>query len=279
MTHVWLGPAGVPTVSKDRSTLGGIKTVSELGLNAFECEFVRGVKMNNDLAKECGKVSQELNIELSAHAPYFLNMSSVEKPKVEASKRMILETVERCHHMGAKVAVIHAGYYGKLSAEDTYKKIKEAAEDILKVMKTKGWDDVLLGMETTGKVSQWGTLEEIVRLCEEVKGIVPCLDPAHLFARNVGKIDYAKMFDKIKGLKLRHAHMHFSGMKWRPAKGGGGNEWYHLEIKSNKPPFEPLAKEIVKRKLDITIISESPVLEQDSLVMKKIFEKLGYKFD
>ena len=73
--------------------------------------------------------------------------------------------------------------------------------------------------------------------------------------------------------------MHFSSVKWRPTKPmGSGNEWYHMEIKNNQPPFEPLVKEILKRKLDITIISESPILEQDSLKMKKIFEKNGYEF-
>jgi deoxyribonuclease-4 len=52
----------------------------------------------------------------------------------------------------------------------------------------------------------------------------------------------------------------------------------HLVL-DHKPDFEPLAKEMLKRKFDITIISESPILEQDSLKMKKIFEKLGYRFD
>jgi deoxyribonuclease-4 len=37
-------------------------------------------------------------------------------------------------------------------------------------------------------------------------------------------------------------------------------------------------KEILRRKIDITLISESPTLEQDALVLKKMFEKHGYKF-
>jgi len=49
-------------------------------------------------------------------------------------------------------------------------------------------------------------------------------------------------------------------------------------VLDHAPPFEPLAKEIIKRKTDITIISESPITDLDSLKMKKIFEKLGHKF-
>jgi deoxyribonuclease-4 len=134
-------------------------------------------------------------------------------------------------------------------------------------------------LETTGKVSQFGTLEENIEISKKVDGCVPVPDPAHLFARNGGKIDYSEIFEKLEQLKLEQIHMHFSSVKWRPVKvTGKGNEWHHMEIKNNQPPFEPLAKEILKRKLEVTVISESPILEQDSLKMKKVFENLGYKF-
>jgi deoxyribonuclease-4 len=153
--------------------------------------------------------------------------------------------------------------------------VKEACESLVDKMKQQKIKNVLLGLETTGKQSQFGTLDELVKLCSEVKDCIPALDPAHIFARQAGKIDYAEVFEKMKPLKLEHMHMHFSGIKWRPGKTSGGNEWYHVEIKTDQPPFEPLAKEVLKRKLDITIICESPFLEQDSLAMKKTFEKLG----
>ena len=44
------------------------------------------------------------------------------------------------------------------------------------------------------------------------------------------------------------------------------------------PDFKPLAKEILKRKLNITIISESPLIEKDAIKMKNILQKLKYKF-
>jgi len=51
----------------------------------------------------------------------------------------------------------------------------------------------------------------------------------------------------------------------------------HVPIDSH-PPFKALAEEIIKRKMNITIISESPILEQDSLKMMKIFRSLGLEF-
>lgn len=278
MTKIFLGPAGIPTITKG-GTVEGIKDVAKLGLNAMEIEFVRGVKMGNDLAKECGKVANELGIRLSIHAPYYINLSSNENEKIEASKKRILDSAEKGYLMGANVVVFHAGYYGKLTEEETYKKIKKACEEMLDQMKAEGWNDVLLGLETTGKVSQWGTPEEIIKLCKELKGVTPVIDFAHIYARNVGRIDYGEILDKFDKLELKHVYCHFSCIEYSPVgMTGKGNERYHLTLDKKKPDFEALAKEILKRKMNITIISESPILERDSLVMKKIFEKLGYKF-
>ncbi|MEK6909623.1 MAG: endonuclease IV, partial [Candidatus Aenigmatarchaeota archaeon] len=79
------------------------------------------------------------------------------------------------------------------------------------------------------------------------------------------------VFDKLKPLTPDHINSPFEGGD-KNKKG----EFVDVHVPINgHPPFEPLAKEIIKRKLGITIISESPVLEIDSLKMKKIFEKLG----
>lgn len=276
---IYLGPAGVPISSEDRSTLGGLRRVAELNLNAFEVEYVRGVAMSNEMADEVGKLAKELGILLSVHCPYFINLCSTDKQKLEASKKRILDSVERARHMGAHVAVFHPGYYGTLAHEAAFDAVEEACKSMLARMKSKGIKGVALGLETTGKVSQFGTLDEIVQLCKRVSGCEPIVDWAHLYARGAGKINYAETFDKLKLLKLKHLHSHFTSMEWTPAKVPGyGNERRHLPIKYDKPPFKPLAKEILKRKLSITLISESPVLEQDSLEMKRVFEKLGHRF-
>ena len=85
-------------------------------------------------------------------------------------------------------------------------------------------------------------------------------------ARNQGKIDYSEVFDHIKSIKPIHAH--FSGIEWTE-KG----EKNHKRTEDNE--MNELAQEIVKRKKDITIINESPYPIEDSLRMKKVFEKLG----
>jgi deoxyribonuclease-4 len=131
-------------------------------------------------------------------------------------------------------------------------------------------------VETTGKLTQFGTLEEVVRICKEKKACVPCIDFARIFARQGGEIDYKKVFDLIKPLGIRHLHTHFSDIEYTVKERGKGNERRHVPMNS-LPDFKELAKEILKCRLNITIISESSVLEKDSLKMRAVFEKLGYK--
>ncbi len=271
---VFLGPAGIPLGSKGSSTIEGIKTVAELNLQAMEVEFVRGVHMSNSMAKECGKSSRELGIGLSIHAPYYVNLSSVEMEKIAASKKRIMDSVERADAMGAKVVVFHPGYYGKMDKEEVFRVTRDACADMIEDMKSKGITDVKLGLETTGKHSAFGTLDELVKLCRQlgVSYCVPVIDFAHLYARQGGKIDYGEVFDKVEPLKLAHIHAHFSNIQFTKA-----GERSHLVL-DGSPAFKPLAEEVLKRKLSITIISESPMLEMDSLKMKATFEHLDYNF-
>ncbi len=274
LQKILLGPAGTPTITKG-GTLEGIKDVAKLGLNAMEVEFVRGVRMKPELAEEIGKIAKELKIELTIHAPYFINLCSQSKATIEASKRMIFDSADRGERMGAKAIAIHSAYYTGLKPEQASEKTREGFLDILDKMKQHGIKNVKLGIETMAKESQFGTLNEIIEFCKKTKQVIPYIDWAHIFARNDGKIDYGEIFDKLKPLKLEHIYSHFEGVKYNVQT----KKFVDVHIPINfHPPFELLAQEILKRKLNITIISESPILEQDSLKMQKIFEKLGHKF-
>lgn len=269
-----LGPAGICTTAKEKTTIGSLRRIAELQLSSQEVEFVRGVKMSIGTAREVGKVAKELDIELSIHCPYYINLCSAESKKVEASKKRILDSVERAHAMHADIVVFHPAYYGKLSEGEAYQRVKEACEDMKARLKERGIGDVRLGLETTGKISQFGTLDEIVRICKEIKGCCVVVDWAHIYARNLGKIDFKEIFKKLSVLKLKHLHTHFSGIEF--TKKG---EKRHLNLTEGaKPDYKPLIKEILKRKIDITLISESPNLEGDALLFKRLLENSGYKF-
>lgn len=275
MGRIFLGPAGNCGTAPSHTTQDSIKYVVKLGLTAQELEFVRSIYLNDRTAKEVGDMAKQLKVRLSIHAPYFINLSSEKKSIVENSKRLILMTAEIGEIVGADAIAIHSGYYGKLTKEKTYEMIRDGFKEILEKMRDKGIRNVKLGTETMAKESQFGTLDETIEMCKELKHVVPYIDWAHLFVRNGGKVDYSEVFDKLKALKLDHVNSHFEGVKYNISTKKFVD--VHVPIGMH-PPFEPLAKEIIKRNVDITIISESPVLEMDSLKEKKILEKMGHKF-
>ncbi len=74
----------------------------------MEVEFVQGVRMTREAAMDAGEVARELGVRLSVHAPYFINLCSEEKEKVEASLSRLQESLDRGGEaMGATVVVFH----------------------------------------------------------------------------------------------------------------------------------------------------------------------------
>lgn len=237
-----IGPAGTSGLGYEQ----GLLKCKELKLHALECEFTYGVKMSNAEAKKVGELAKKLNIKLSVHAPYWINLNSEEKIKIRQSQKRILDSCERGHYLGAEYIVFHAAFYGKKSHEETFDMVKESIMEMQKTIKKNKWN-VFLAPETTGKKSQFGSLDELLRLIKETKCEL-CVDFAHLRARNQ-KINYDEVFKKLK--EVKHIHSHFSGIEFS-AKG----ERRHLITPDSE--IKELLKYMIKYKKDATIINESP---------------------
>jgi deoxyribonuclease-4 len=266
-----LGPAGIPIGCKG-GTVEGIKYTAEEGLDAFEVEFVRGVRMSIDTAKKVGRVAEENDVLLSCHCPYWINCCAIEEEKIVTTIRNILQTARVANAMGAWIIVFHPGYYMGRIPEDASKVVKNTLRKILDKMHAEDIKDVYLGMETMGEVSQFGTLDEIISISKTMDQTLPVVDFAHIHARGQGCLggqeDYARIFDGIeKELGDVRLHCHFSEIEF-----GSKGEIKHLVLGKNSPPFEPLAMEIIERGITPTIISESPMLDRDALRMKEIVE-------
>ncbi len=252
-----VGPAG----SEGKGNLEGVKKVARMGLDCMEVEFTYGVRMHIEEAERVGALAKAKGILLSVHAPYYINLASDEKEKVIASKKRILDSCERAHALGAQNVVFHAGFYQKKTADKTYDLIKKAILEIQDDISKKKWK-VALCPEITGKPSQFGSLEEILRLMKET-GCGITVDFSHLFARQQGQIDYAEI---LKALPKKF-HAHFSGIEY-------GDKGERKHIVTEKKFFEPLATELVKRKLEVTLINESPQPFKDAAMMKRVLQKL-----
>ncbi|MBD3313795.1 TIM barrel protein [Candidatus Woesearchaeota archaeon] len=253
-----IGPAGTGGNSIDK-----LKELKELGLDAVEMEFVRGVVMSNELAGRIKEENKKHNIVLSIHAPYYLNLASEDKVKIEASKKRILDSCERGHHMGARCIVFHAAFYGKLSPEECFQQVKNEMLEMQEVIRKNNWE-VILCPETTGKRSQFGDLDELMRMMEET-GCGICIDFAHIEARHNKEPDYNALAKKIKAIK--NLHSHYSGISYTE-KG----ERRHLPV--DKVKAKKLLSALKAEDIDITMIIESPDTWGDAVMMKRLERSL-----
>jgi deoxyribonuclease-4 len=87
--------------------------------------------------------------------------------------------------------------------------------------------------------------------------------------------DYGELFDQVREtIGTKEFYCHFSGVEHR-----GGNAQFYTQIKKSDLNFEPLAEFIVEDGgwLDITLISDSPLLEHDAMYMLQSIEKSRHK--
>lgn len=255
-----VGPAG----SSGLGNLKGVLRVAEMGLDCMEVEFTYGVRMDIKAAQAVGQLAKEKGVLLSVHAPYYINLASEEKEKLAASKKRILDSCQRAHHLGACNVTFHAGFYQTRTAEETYARIKKAMVGLQNRIARRRWQ-VTLCPEITGKPSQFGSLEELLHLKKDI-GCGITVDFSHLYARHQGDVDYERILKKLP----QKFHAHFSGIEYGP-KG----EKKH--IRTTKKFFEPLARQLVKRNPDIAIICESPKPYEDAVMMKRVIQNLSKK--
>lgn len=265
------GTAGTPLSSKGTDSISGIRRVHELGLGCMELEFVRGVKMGEKTARAVHEAAKQLDIRLSVHAPYYINLNA-EGETLEASKERIMNSARIGAICGAKSVVIHAGFIQKYPREVVYEKIKKAIVEIVEKLKSEGVD-ITLRIETMGRVSQFGSLEEALAITE-VDGVLPCIDFSHLHAvtgKNNSREEFnsilARVEEKLGREGLDDMHIHVSGIEYSD-KG----EKKHLVFDESDLKYKELAQAFSDFNINGMVICESPNLEDDALVLKKEYD-------
>ena len=252
------GPAGIGPV---KDAISNLEKYHELGLKACEIAFTYGIyiKRNEDAIK-IGKKAKELGIKLSVHAPYWINLNSLDKKKIEESKKRILNCCKIGTLMGAYRIVFHAGFYGKMSKEETYENIKNRILEMQKEIKKEKYTPKL-APEIMGKVNVFGSIEEISKLVKETKCDC-CIDFAHILAR-YKSYQIKETLSEFKNLK--DLHVHFSGIDY-----GEKGEKNHK--KTPEKEFKNLLKNLPKNK-QITFINESPFPVKDSILGLSIYRR------
>ena len=88
------------------------------GLDCFEYSFGRGVRMTQEKALSIGAAFENAGVEISAHAPYFINFANPDDEMAAKSYGYVLDTAKILQAMGGKRVVFHPAAQGKASREE-----------------------------------------------------------------------------------------------------------------------------------------------------------------
>ena len=288
-----LGPAGVPLSCKGRTIVEGMDDITVLGLDAMEVQTVRTIQPQHfDQYWQAGILSWKSDFEMNMHGPYYAELLGSKRERNRTLSKM--ETsLQAGKIINARHLTFHVGPYGE------YEPGTEANEQVANVMAgvvervREVWGDEeeeedyyafpwvhesepsLVGVETSGRQELWGTVEEVLEVCNHVEGTVPVLNMGHIHARGHGRLrtseDYAELFDQARETYGGSTfYCHFAGVEHRM-----GNALHYTQIKKSDLKFEPFAEYLAEEGdwMDITIISDSPLLEHDAMYMLQHYDK------
>lgn len=276
MEKLIFGTAGMPTRTNPREYEQALKDLNDMKLGALEMEFVHGVRMNEKTKELLKKEAPNQNIVLTAHGPYYINLNSQEEEKIEASVTRILDTARVAYACGAYSITFHAAFYMKQNEDFVYNQVKAKMREITETLKSENIK-IWVRPETTGKGTQWGSIDEIIKLSKEFDMVLPCVDFSHLHARSVGQYntydEFSRVFEKIGteigDYALQNFHAHLAGIEY-----GAKGEKHHLMLEESDMNYKDLLRAFKDFNVKGVVICESPDMETDAMMIQKYYESL-----
>ncbi|MBQ8762104.1 MAG: TIM barrel protein [Clostridia bacterium] len=265
----------------NKETIQAFAWLDKMGLNAFEYSFTLGRYLRQDTAQKLGEEAKKYNIEISGHAPYFINFCNNTDISKENNAKFILNTLNSLKNMGGKRCIFHIGAQMKMAREDALNNLKTNFLEFLPTFYEQNYEGMYLMPETMGKYSQIGNVDEILEICSWDKSLIPCFDFGHINCIMQGalktKDDYMAILEKgIQKIgldKMNKCHIHFSKIKY-----GEKGEIAHLTFDDRDygPDFEPMIDALCELKLNPVIICESKGTQAiDAKMMSDYYKTLS----
>lgn len=273
------GTVGAPrsTPSKPGGSVGAVRRLAELGLDAFELGWVQSVRVGEEACRAIQQAALETGVAISVHAPYYINLNA-SRDEWPRSRKRLMDAAHFGRLAGATDIVFHPGsYFGRPRdqvLELAIRRLRQCVDEL-----RANDNPVVLRPETMGKSAMIGSLDDVLLMAQEIKGVEPCLDFAHLHARAGDGtlnsyeewIDLLKQYRKALGARaLRRLHCHLSGIEYS-AKG----ERQHVRLAEADLDLHGLLRALRAAGCSGRILCESPILEDDALVMQRAWQGLS----
>jgi len=276
INELLFGTPGIPQSTSPYNTTEGVTQVKKLGLGAMELEFVHSINISEEKAPFVKEIAKKNNVELTCHGQYFINLNALEQKKLVASKKRIYLAAKRAFQCGGWSMCFHPGFYMKQDPKKVYTKVKNELKEVVKQLIDEGID-IWVRPETTGKGTQFGSLNELLDISVELENVLPCIDFSHLQARSNGEINSFEHFSsaielvekKLGKSALSNMHIHAQGVEFSE-KG----ERRHLPFSDATLKYKELVRVFKEYNLKGIVICESPLVEQDTLKLLKAYNSV-----
>lgn len=251
------------------------------GLNAYEYSFGRGINIGEEKAVLMAIESQKYDIQISVHAPYYINFANPAEEMINKSISYLINSAKKLKKLGGDRVVFHPATVGKLTRQEALCLAKKNFEKLLNEIYSNDLNDVYFCPETMGKINQIGDEIEIANLVAMDKCLLPTMDFGHLNARTLGGLktqdDFCRIIDNVANIigeeKTKNMHVHFSCIEY--SKGG---EVRHLTFDDQiyGPSYKNFLNVVSKYNLSPVIICESDGTQaEDAKTMQDYFKQIS----
>jgi bifunctional non-homologous end joining protein LigD len=227
------------------------------GHRALELPFTSGFPWKEKRCRDFGALAAERDIRLSVHAPYFAGLTLPEEDRGKQSVFAIEHTMKLGKWLGAPVVVAHFGATYDEDPAVLMDRIRSRLEIIGPKVESIG---VGLGLETSGKRSQFGSLGDIAHLAAEYSFVRPVVDWAHIHAMTNGGLTSKAAFvsvlsflrDSFPGWMIQPLQVQFSDNQF-----GDAGEIRHVAYGEGTLRVGPLVEAVEEVEMSMVLISEA----------------------
>jgi bifunctional non-homologous end joining protein LigD len=273
MTTLRFGISDLPPDDGDDAAY--LDRLVEEGHRALELPFTGGFPWKEKRCESFGALAAERDIRVSVHAPYFAGLTIPEEDKGKQSVFAMEHTMKLGDWLGAPVIVAH---FGSTYDEDPIVLMDRIRSRIDMIAPKVGGLGVGLGLETSGKRSQFGSLGDIAQLASEYSFVRPVVDWAHVHAMTNGGLTSKEAFasvlafvaDSFPGWMISPLQVQFSDNQF-----GDAGEIRHVAYGEGTLRVGPLVEAVEEAGMSMVLISEARDMKSHSLIWEEVRESLS----
>src|SRR3954466_10071094 len=216
MGEIRFGPSGLPAGTFDEAAAA----LAASGYHACEIGFAGGFWLDYDTAPQLATALAAHDVALSVHAPLAAFLGHVEREKkFKMALGMLDHTAGLAKAAGAGLIVFHPGFLLGRERERAIADVVGQLGDLRERLEAKD-RLVPFGVEVMGRVSELGTIDDVLAIAAQVDFVRPVLDFAHMHATSDGAYTSVEPF--AAALEATDAvlepdvpfHIHFSDIAY-----------------------------------------------------------------